>query len=175
MKCCTGVLLAAVLVVLSSCRDSRFERVRIEVRRGQSLAEVVDSRVGSYLEAEGMKTFSGVRSGHAVRCKPTGQPEEWLEDDHPSVAIQSTSEGFYLFLALWDPECTTFGCRKTVQSFGPATREELVEAIADAGCVLSEGMEFRLESPPKVFPPMTYDYFLIRFDERGLVSEVIDG
>lgn len=175
MKARTGVVLLAVVVGLASCTDSRFQRVRVDVHRGQSLADLIDASVGSYLEEEGMKTFAGVRSGYAVRCKPTGQPQEWLEGDHPSVAIQSTSEGFYVFLSLWDPECSTYGCRETVQSFGPVTRERLVETIADAGCILSEGMEFRLESPPKMFPPMTYDHFLIRFDERGMVSEVIDG
>lgn len=162
-------------LTLVSCGDEAFDRARQGVRPGQQLHELIDASVGVYLEEQGAKTFSGVRSDHAVQCRPTGQPESWLSGQHPAVSIQSTSEGFFLFLSLWDPDCLTYGCRETVQSYGPVTREELVSSISDAGCVLSEGMEFRLESGAHLFPPMTYDHFLVQFDHQGRVEGVIDG
>ena len=141
--------------------------MRDSIETEQTLVDLLDGEVGAYLLEQRAKSFNGVSYSERRECVASPQHVEWLAGSHPSVAIQLWRDGFYLSLSVWDPACGTQGCRRKLEEDGPFTRSALVDELRRAGCALSAGMEFRLESPPRLIPPLTHDFFLIRFDELG--------
>lgn len=155
------------VLVFSACVNRDFQAVRDSVTPGQTLVDLIDGEVGAYLLEQGAKSFNGASYSERRECAASTQQAEWLAGPHPSVAIQLWSDGFHLSLNVWDPSCGTQGCHRALYERGPLTRAALVDELRRAGCALSAGMEFRLESPPRVIPPLTHHFFLIRFDESG--------
>ena len=163
--------LVAVLL-FASCVDRDFQTIRDSIEPGQTLVDLLDGEVGAYLLEQGAKSFNGTAYAERRECTTSAQQAEWLAGSSPSVAIQLWSDGFDLSLSNWDATCGSQGCHRKLAELGPLTLSELLGELRRAGCALSAGMEFRLESPPRLVPPLTHHFFLIRFDERGRTARV---
>jgi len=161
----------AVFLLCSSCVNRDFQSVRDSVTPGQTLVDLLDGRVGAYLLEQRTKSFNGVSYSDRRECAASAQQAEWLAGPDPSVSVQLWRDGFHLSLDVWDPSCGAQGCHRTIFERGPLTRSALLDELRRAGCSLSAGMEFRLESPPRLIPPLTHHFFLIRFDESGRTTE----
>lgn len=167
-----GIAAGLLVALISSCASHDFEALRESVQPGRDLAALIDSEVGAYLLDQRVKSFNGVRYSSPSSCEASSEQEQWLAGASPAVAIQSWNDGFHLALTVWDPSCGEQGCRRDFQEYGPLTRAQLGQALREAGCSLAAGMEFRLESPPRLLPPMSHRFFLVRFDEHGRTATV---
>jgi len=168
----SGIAACLVVALISSCASQDFVALRESIQPGRELADLIDGEVGAYLLDQRVKSFNGVRYSPPSSCPASSEQEQWLAGSSPAVAIQAWNDGFHLALTVWDPSCGEQGCRRDFHERGPLTLAQLGQALREAGCALAAGMEFRLESPPRLLPPMSHRFFLVRFDERGRTAAI---
>lgn len=154
----------AGVVALDQYLQESFRAGHGRIQVGDGLLEVVAVLAPAREGQELPPGISGTSEFPGPFCLTDELPTSVLRwQAHPvrGVEIQQLDDALHVRLTRQDRTCPDGRCWRPVDDFVVSDGDRWLE---EKGCSLFAGALVRVESPARLLPPLTHDYFLLRFD-----------
>lgn len=158
---------AAAVVALDTYLRRSYVAGHDRIQVGDDALDVVRSLARARKEHELLPGISGGSEFDGPFCLVDDLPDDvvrWQAYPVRSAEVQQVEDRLRVRLSRQDRSCPDGRCWQPVADFEVAGGEEWLRRN---GCALFAEALVRVESPARLFPPLTHDYFLIRFDDVG--------
>lgn len=162
---------AAAVVALDTYLQRSFTVGHDRIAVGDGVHEVVRAMATAREEQGLLPGISGGSEFPGPFCLVDDLPKEalaWQAYPVRGVEVQQVEDGFRVRLTRQDRSCPEGRCWQPAGDFDVTGGGR--GWLDEHGCALFAGGLVRVESRARLFPPLTHDYFLVRFDSLGEVA-----